>query len=122
MKRFRESYIPSLLGGLIIVFAGMLVGLVGWGAHRFAVAMFVVFFSSIPQLAFGILISICSITQKRLVILASSVISLSWFMFFAITYVDWTSYLLACLVGIVGGILGIFGGLPLENINPTSSS
>ena len=84
---------------------------IGWGAYRFAIAMFLVVFSAVPQLAFGILLSICAIARRRVMILTSSVISLLWFLFFAIKYIDWTSYLLACLVGIVGGI---FGGLLLE--------
>jgi len=48
------------------------------------------------------------------VILASSVISLLWFLFFAVTYADWASYQLTCVVGVAGGILGMLGGLLLE--------
>lgn len=115
VKGTSRGPVLSLLGGLIIVFSGILTGLIGWGAYRFAIAMFLVVFSSVPQLAFGILVSISAIARRRVVILTSSVISLFWFLFFAITYVDWASYLLACLVGIVGGILGIFGGLLLAS-------
>ncbi|MFQ6095615.1 MAG: hypothetical protein ACE5NN_05685 [Candidatus Bathyarchaeia archaeon] len=122
VKGTSRGSVLSLLGGLIIVFSGILAGLVCWAAHRFAIAMFLVVFSSVPQLAFGILVSISAIAWRRIVILTSSVISLLWFLFFAIANVDWTSYLLACLVGIVGGILGIFGGLLLEKIDSTSSS
>lgn len=111
LKGASRGSVLSLVGGLIIAFSGILLGLVGWGAYRFAIAMFLVVFSAVPQLAFGILLSICAIARRRVMILTSSVISLLWFLFFAIKYIDWTSYLLACLVGIVGGI---FGGLLLE--------
>jgi putative Ca2+/H+ antiporter (TMEM165/GDT1 family) len=65
-------------------------------------------------LAFGILALICAVAWRRLVILASSVISLLWFLFFAVTYADWASYQLTCVVGVAGGILGMLGGLLLE--------
>jgi len=42
------------------------------------------------------------------------VISLLWFLFFAVVYAHWASYLLVCVVGMVGGILGIFGSLLIE--------
>ncbi len=118
VKENSSGSVLSLVGGLTIAFSGILSGLVGWGAYRFAIAMFLVVFSAAPQLAFGILVSICAIAQKRVAILTSSVISLLWFLFFAITHVDWTSYLLACLVGMIGGIFGIIGGLLLEKKDP----
>lgn len=114
-----KGFVLSLVGGLMIVSSGVLSGLVGWGAYRFPIAMFLVVFSTVPQLAFGILVSICAFARRRVVILIFSVISLLWFLFFAIVYVDWTSYLIVCLVGIVGGISGILGGLLLERKKAT---
>ena len=114
MKGGSRGLVMSLLGGLTIVLSGTLLGMVGWRAYRFAVAMFLLVFSAIPQLAFGILVLVCAVVGKRVVILASSVISLSWFLFFAVVYADWASYLLVCVVGMVGGVLGILGGLLLE--------
>jgi len=114
VKGISRGFVLSLVGGLTIAFSGILSGLVGWGAYRFAVAMFLVVFSAVPQLAFGILVSICAVARRRALIFSSSVISLLWFLFFAIMYVDWAPYLLASLAGMVGGIFGIFGGLLLE--------
>ena len=114
LKGGSSGLVLSLLGGLTIVLSGALLGMVGWGAYRFAAAMFLLAFSAIPQLAFGILALICAVARKRIVILASSVISLLWFLFFAVVYAHWASYLLVCVVGMVGGILGIFGSLLIE--------
>jgi len=114
VKGASRGSVLSLVGGLIIAFSGILLGLVGWGAYRFAIAMFLVVFNAVPQLALGILVSIFAIAQRRVMTLTSSVISLLLFLFFAIMYVDWTSYLLACLLGIVGGIFSVFGGLILH--------
>ena len=114
MKGGSRGLVLSLLGGLTIGLSGILLGMVGWGAYRFAVAMFLLVFSAIPQLAFGILVLICAVARRRLVILASSVISLLWFLFYAVVYADWASYLLVCVVGMVGGVLGMLGGLLLE--------
>jgi len=88
--------------------------MVGWGAYRFAAAMFLLVFSAIPQLAFGILVLICAVVRRKLVILVSSVVSVLWFLFFTVVYADWAPYLLVCVVGVAGGIFGILGGLLLE--------
>ena len=109
-----RGLVLPLLGGFTIVLSGTLVGMVSWGAYRFAAAMFLLVFSAIPQLAFGILVLICAVFRRRLMILASSVISLLWFLFFAVVYAHWASYLLVCAVGMVGDVLGILGGLLSE--------
>ena len=114
LKGGSSGLVLSLLGGLTIVLSGTLLGMIGWGAYRFAAAMFLLIFSAIPQLAFGILVLICAVARRRLVVLASSVISLLWFLFFAVIYADWALYLLTCAVGVAGGILSMLGGLLLE--------
>ena len=114
MKGGSRGLVLSLLGGLTIGLSGILLGMVGWGAYGFAAAMFLLVFSAIPQLAFGILVLICAVVGKRVVVIASSVTSLLWFLFFAVVYAHWASYLLVCLVGMVGGVLGVSGGLLLE--------
>ena len=114
MKGGSRGLVLSLLGGLTIGLSGILLGMVGWGAYRFAAAMFLLVFSAMPQLAFGILVLVCAVARRRLVILASSVTSLLWFLFFAVVYADWASYLLVCVVGMVGGVLGILGSLLSE--------
>jgi len=114
MKGGSRGLVLSLLGGLTIGLSGILLGMVGWGAYRFAAAMFLLVFSAVPQLAFGILVLVCAVVAKRVVVIASSVISLLWFLFFAVVYAGWASHLLVCVVGMVGGILGMLGGLLLE--------
>lgn len=114
MKGGSRGLVLSLLGGLTIVLSGTLLGMVGWGSYGFAAAMFLLVFSAIPQLAFGILVLICAVARRRLVVIASSVTSLLWFLFFALVYADWASYLLVCVVGMVGGVLGILGSLLSE--------
>ena len=110
-----------LIGGFAIVFSGILMGLVSWGAYRFPIAMFLVVFTALPQLAFGILVSISAIVQRRAAILISSVISLLWSLFFAIIHIDWIPYLLACLIGVSGSLLSMFGGFLLEKKEDSAS-
>lgn len=114
MEWASTGFVLSLVAALMIVFSGILSGLVGWGAYRFPIAMFLLVFSATPHLAFGILVSILAFARRRVAVLFFSVISLLLFPFFPIVYVDWTTYLLACLVGIVSGIFGILGSLLLE--------
>ena len=111
VKQVLRGILFSLAGGLIIAFSGGLLGSVGWGAYRASVAIFLLVFSAVPQLALGALVSICAITQKRALTLTLSIVSLLWFLFSAITNANWTPYLLACITGIIGGVLSILSGL-----------
>lgn len=113
MGRVSKGLVLSLVGGSIILISGLFSGCVGWGAYRAAFAIFVVAFSTIPQLFCGTLVVIGAIAHKRFVVFAFSIISILWFLYFAIMNICWASYLLLCLLGAVGGIFGIFGGLLL---------
>jgi len=111
VKQVLGSTFFPLLGGFVIAFSGVFLGLVGWGTYRASAAIFLLVFSALPQLALGALVSICAIAQKRVLTLTLSIVSLIWFLFSAITNANWTPYLLACITGIIGGVLSILSGL-----------